>query len=526
MMPVDDDGCIIHEGLQNPGFILDCMAWDFIDDYTGVWKVNALPPLHYFNCLRYWAWAHYKDPPNPGHIREIQLPKKDVVERTPSAHTTAMAAAYGLWAEDCLSQQKQRMFGASQFPLPGGTPKSQIWGVQFPKSASMPLFASHEQCSSPTDGGVPLHLGSMHQSTSVGSNLGNFKMSVGLNRADSVVTGLNSCTSPTPTRQGTTVSTTSSGSPVKRPSHNRQLSALATPFNPVMATVNPSLSSRAALPTLPGQLPGTFDVLSTHDKRNFTCLIVTDVPFNVTTNEILTHLKLGEREGLVHYGSDNPGIHIIQDRSDSKTHEVYIEMLSHEAALRVTRDMPRRGIKIGSTGASRKIKVEHCSQEEMMRALFPRPTKSHAWQFRWMGYDPDFNSIPDGFIGYVSSEDLHNAREWAEHPRKAKHADDAPQRVYEYMISTLIHLPKEVHAYGRLKSWRDTQEFVDRLFVTVVAMIKVLNCFIDDPKFAERHLRREHGHHLNFRLLKRFNQTCFDFPMFTEAQREQILVGF
>ncbi|MBE7181124.1 MAG: hypothetical protein INR71_07945, partial [Terriglobus roseus] len=466
-----------------------------------------------------------RKPAEPKNIREIRLPSENEVDLNGDVHLSAFNTAYALWADEYFRQQA---FAASPLPPPTTLPNAEIWNDEKNKFPPIPGYTTPERArSGSTGGGVPLQPMTVTRHSSGSSSSGGLHIKfidTNPSRADSVLTGMTDSISPTSTRFGGTFSSpVTFDSPLLRHSR-RQLSALAQPFSPPTA-VHPALSSRAALPTPPGQLPGTFDVLA-NGKAGFSILIITDVPFNVSVNEVLTHLKLGEREGLVHYGPDNPAIHIIQDRADSKTHEVYVEMLNYEAAARVLRDMPKRGIKIGSTGSSRKIKVAMCKPDKMMNAVFPRPAKAHAWQFRWAGFEPDLSSIPDGFIGYVSSEDLHNAREWAEHPRKAKHADDAPQRVYEFMITTLVLLPKDLRAHGHLKTWASAQEFLDRLFVTCVSMIKTLNRYVDDPRFAERHVRKEHAHLLHFRLLKRFNQTCFDFPLFSESQREQFLAGF
>lgn len=92
------------------------------------------------------------------------------------------------------------------------------------------------------------------------------------------------------------------------------------------------------------------------------------------------------------------------------------------------------------------------------------------------------------------------------------------------MITTLLKLPRDPEAYGNLRGW-SFNDFIDRLFATVRVMIQTLNRFNDEPKFAERHLSAQFRHMINFRLLKRLNQTAYDFPLFTPVQKQMLLKG-
>jgi hypothetical protein len=92
------------------------------------------------------------------------------------------------------------------------------------------------------------------------------------------------------------------------------------------------------------------------------------------------------------------------------------------------------------------------------------------------------------------------------------------------MITTLLKLPQDPVAYSNLKGW-SYHEFIERLFLTVRTMIQTLSSFIDDPKFAERHIPPAFRHLLNFRLLTRLNQTAYDFPLFTPVQKQMLLQG-
>lgn len=460
LFPQDADGAIIPDGMDSPQYLMDCMAYGYLEDKTGRWNQSCVPPpREYFNCLRFITWQKSNFMSWNGYpktIRDINLKPSNEISR--ADHTQAMHMAYGLWAEDVLARMgvqqppsvnyglnlanmpmtvqqppsinyvpapsnmtmgfqqpssfdyapapslgNMPMYGSMQLPPPIRQPGSGFETFVSPKPVDFPASPDPIDTTYP-----PRALYSRSSDESSDPTAANYSRG---GRVDSAMfSNESSSISPTLTwRDG------HDESPTHRP-ERRPLSALAPAFN-FNSQGNPPLSSKDALPQSAGQLPGTFDIVSKSSK-SFTILRISDSPFNVTVNEILTHLKLGEREGLVNYGPDNPAIHIIQDRADSKTHEVYVEMLDFQAAQRVISDIPKRGLKVGSTGSSRKIKVDIVSREAMIKAVFPRPIRTHPRDFKWIGDQPDVSSIPDPFIGYVTSEDLHNAREWAEHPRK------------------------------------------------------------------------------------------------------------
>lgn len=398
----DEYGTIVPDGIDDPGYVTDCMAWGILDDKSGRWHATGVPPpREYFNCLRYLNWIAAGSP--PGVVDTRQIPLKEMNDYPTEHHQMAVNCAYGMWADEFFARVPPFGSSSSRFPPMMGPIDLSPHKYNYTEHSPTSRFMSSPDTSSDSQGGIALT--SLESSRSTGN----------WRRTDSVAQSIvSSDTSPVLTwRKGDDKS--GSSSPLSRRStRGSQLSATAPVFQP---PVNLALSSGAALPQPPGKIPGTFDVLA--QMAQFSVIVVNEAPFNVTINEILTHLKLGEREGIVNYGLDNPAIHIIQDRADSKTHEVYIEMLSYEAAERVIHDIPRRGLKVGSTGGSRKIRVQTTTREKMMQAIFPRPFRNHR-ELKWLVDTPNPNTMPQSFIGYLTSEDLHNARDWAEHPRKVR----------------------------------------------------------------------------------------------------------
>jgi hypothetical protein len=455
MFDFNSEGKIIPDGIDDPGYVLDCMAYGYMDDKTGHWiDASIPPPREYFNCLRFLQWrdADYIVYNGlPSKIRDIAL--KPPHEVTKGEHCAAMAMAFGQWAEHRLGalgipiELQQQMtvpqleamgYNLSALGIGGADPQTAVRvfsdptgysSTPFPQLPAPPgtTWASHVynvpygQLAFPSMRGTevaPSQAVALRARVSDGPPERLNGSAPGSQADGFLISSRSTSTSPAlnfkddvgnspldrfePSRIGATV-------PAPTPSFSHG----AFPSSPPSGALN----SKAARPRSASQLPSTFDVTASA-RDGFVVLRVTDSPFNVTTNEILTHLKLGEREGLVYYGCDNPAIHIIQDRTDSKTHDIYIEMLDLTAAERVLSDIPKRGLKVGSTGSSRKIQVQIVTRESMMKAIFPRPTRSSHVRNFWLGDQPNVSALPNPFVGYVTNEDLHNAREWAEHPRK------------------------------------------------------------------------------------------------------------
>jgi hypothetical protein len=118
--------------------------------------------------------------------------------------------------------------------------------------------------------------------------------------------------------------------------------------------------------------------------------------------------------------SNGTPIHIIMERSTSKTMECYIEMRSYGAVV----DQFNRHWE-SVTGASSKasriglrlVTVEVATQDDLMKDLFPRAKCVH-----WENGKPMIMENEDpystGFTGYFTNEELVGLVRHAEHPTR------------------------------------------------------------------------------------------------------------
>jgi hypothetical protein len=115
-----------------------------------------------------------------------------------------------------------------------------------------------------------------------------------------------------------------------------------------------------------------------------------------------------------------PSIHIIMERSTSKTMDCYVEMKTHGAVLEQFQRYwetitggSNRPPRIGH----RMITVEVSSQDQLMKDMFPR-----AKCVRWENGAPIIMENDDpystGFTGYFTNEEMVGLIRHAEHPQR------------------------------------------------------------------------------------------------------------
>ena len=113
-------------------------------------------------------------------------------------------------------------------------------------------------------------------------------------------------------------------------------------------------------------------------------------------------------------------IHIIMERSTSKTMDCYVEMKTQGAAL----EQFKRHWDSVTGGSSRPLRIGHrlvtvevSTQDELMRDLYPR-----AKCVRWVNGQPTIMKNDDpystGFTGYFTNEEMVGLVRHAEHPNR------------------------------------------------------------------------------------------------------------
>jgi hypothetical protein len=155
---------------------------------------------------------------------------------------------------------------------------------------------------------------------------------------------------------------------------------------------------------------------------------------------------LGQDTAVVEYpvASGIYGVHIIQERMTGKTMEIFIELKDFSEADRALHRYHslaarNREPKIGN----RRIKLQMSTHTILMKAMFPRAKCDwvNGAPVRSEDYIRDNPSTWDGFITF---EELVRVLLFAEQPSssKTRFAGDCPERVYQFMMSSLEKVRK------------------------------------------------------------------------------------
>ncbi|KAF1808778.1 hypothetical protein P152DRAFT_452581 [Eremomyces bilateralis CBS 781.70] len=221
-------------------------------------------------------------------------------------------------------------------------------------------------------------------------------------------------------------------------------------------------------------------------------LKLSDVPWNVSKSKIIDLFHpVKDNLNAVPARSWNYVIHIITDRYDNRTWDVFVEFKSPEYArcalklLENTDDAPRI--------QGRRICVEESSTAVMARAVFPFAQV----EFEGEGYRPKA-----AYKGLFGPDDLLNVRKTATNLMRT------PERVYESFLSALQMLPD---AYANNPN---THENVEDVVVTAKCLIKQL---------LDELIARNHPEGLTWRLLESFVDVIDQARYFTTEQKVHIM---
>ncbi|KAI0162247.1 hypothetical protein GGR57DRAFT_489944 [Xylariaceae sp. FL1272] len=165
---------------------------------------------------------------------------------------------------------------------------------------------------------------------------------------------------------------------------------------------------------------------------------ITNLPYEVTRQEVVA-LLVRTCNGKVLEERHEP-VHIIMDRITGKTKDAYVEIRSHEDAMKLIenveykRNVEHRPPRLGS----RVVNITLSSQAQLMKALFPDA------QMEWYGAKGvpkrDSRFSHENFKGFFSDEEMTMLAKHT-NPTHASFAKLCPERVYECMISTIRKVP-------------------------------------------------------------------------------------
>ncbi|KAI9670802.1 MAG: hypothetical protein M1829_004691 [Trizodia sp. TS-e1964] len=230
---------------------------------------------------------------------------------------------------------------------------------------------------------------------------------------------------------------------------------------------------------------------------------ITNIPYNIMKSDIEAFLGTGIKYIPVQFG---PAIHIIMERSTSKTMECFVELLSWCEAL----DIVKRFAKKKEEGyilriLERHVNVELSGQAELMQEMFPK-AKCVEWEGAQPIIKPPIDEWTSGFQSFLNPEELVMIVKHAESPQRAPFSQRCLNRTYESLISTLWKYP-----------WFDvdhiTLEARDLLFDAMKKMITILF----------ENLKRSHAPiYLNVGLMNGLVLAGLMCPGFNERQKLEL----
>ena len=228
---------------------------------------------------------------------------------------------------------------------------------------------------------------------------------------------------------------------------------------------------------------------------------IDNIPFGISRAEVIAFV--GKNSRLLN-DSDEP-VHIIMDRVQGKTQDVYVEFATMKDAMAV---VERHETNLANGRSSRlgdrPVRVYMSSPANLMSAIF-----SYARGVDWHGYIPQIREAGSGaaydtFTAFVSDEELAMVAKHAEDPRRSPFSRDARERPYECMISTIKKFP-----------WYLT----DR--ITLRHRYNIYNCCIKLLITLQDAISRDEcSARLTRQLLKRFINSMMLCPGFTVMQKD------
>ncbi|KAK4222354.1 hypothetical protein QBC38DRAFT_427468 [Podospora fimiseda] len=235
-------------------------------------------------------------------------------------------------------------------------------------------------------------------------------------------------------------------------------------------------------------------------------LKISNIPFDVNRAEVIA--LIGKNSRILN--DVHEPVHIIMERTSSKTEDVFVEFMTSEDASKCI----ERLIKNSEKGrpprlGNRVVTLKISDQTELMKALFP-----HAKGVDWLGSVPQIKEVgPDGwdherFRGFMTMDEMAMLVKHAEVPTRAPFSHNVPQRPFECLISTIKKLP-----WYRSENITVAQRY--QIYDATEKLVTMLKEKIDLAK-------QEVHANLNEQLFKRLVKAAMICPGFSALQKDNI----
>ncbi|KAI0886052.1 uncharacterized protein GGS22DRAFT_179066 [Annulohypoxylon maeteangense] len=239
------------------------------------------------------------------------------------------------------------------------------------------------------------------------------------------------------------------------------------------------------------------------EQSNAGVIRINNIPYEVSRAEIFAFLGRSANTLI----DRNEPIHILMDRTTSKTNECYVEFASFdEAVTAVTRyqNAIDNNIHVPKIG-SRDVEVTISSQAMLMKKLFPI-AKGVLWEempFRIIRNAPH---SWDNFTGFITEEEMTLLCKHVEGYNNPVFSKQCPERAYECMISTVKKYPWHMPEHITIKER-------DCMYDAGLRMVGQLQRRISKGEKPER---------LTPQLLSRLAEAILSCPGFSISQKDNV----
>ncbi|KAI2467883.1 hypothetical protein F4781DRAFT_423067 [Annulohypoxylon bovei var. microspora] len=238
------------------------------------------------------------------------------------------------------------------------------------------------------------------------------------------------------------------------------------------------------------------------EQSNAGVVCISNIPFEVSRSEIFAFLG---RSANVLSDRFEP-VHVIMDRTTSKTNDCYVEFASFSDAIAAVTKFQAavesgRQPKIGT----RNVEITVSTQAKLMKELFPL-AKGVKWEELPFRPTSDSPFTWDNFKGFVTKEEMTLLCKHTEGYNNPTFAKQCPERPYECMLSTLKKYPWHLPEYITLRER-------DLLYDAAARMIGQLQRRISKSEKPDR---------LTPQLLNRLSEMIVCCPGFSVAQKDNV----
>ncbi|OTA58653.1 hypothetical protein K449DRAFT_424342 [Hypoxylon sp. EC38] len=228
-------------------------------------------------------------------------------------------------------------------------------------------------------------------------------------------------------------------------------------------------------------------------RPNTAVVCISNIPYDVTRAEIIAFLG---RSARIPNDKFEP-VHIIMDRTTSKTNDCYVEFNTlHDAINAVNKH--RMAVDSGRHPriGKRSVELTLSSHGKLMKNLFPFAKGfTHNSFYPW-----------ENFKGMITKEEMISLCKHAECPNHSPFALNCPERVYECLISTIMKMPWYMSDRITVKERAYIYSATEKMITLLITRIQ----------------KGEHSTRLTPLLLERLADAAMGCPGFTVMQKDNI----